>query len=182
MGRKKIYEVDNLVEKKKQEKLAKKEKETPVITGPLSKRTFDLKDYSKEELAKIVSDYTRTNSFKLRGLDARYEYRFINRKEDRLDRRVMMGWEIVTGPEAEKIASESGIKLRQGQIILSDGVLARMPKQIVMAVRQRYKDLGGVMIKESSKALKRDMGGDYSRNVEESLKVKERGMKEVQVI
>lgn len=180
--------MDNLLKEKKELKAeirAKKEareNKAPIISGPVSKRTYDLKEYSKEELAKIVADYTRTNSFRLKGLDSRYEYRFINRKDDRLDRRVMMGWEIVTGPDAELIASESGLKLRQGQVILSDGVLARMPKQIALAIRQRCKDLGGVMIKESSKALKRDVGEQYSRNVEESLKVRSHGFKEQTVI
>lgn len=194
MGRKSKFSIDNLLKEKKEikakvraEKEAREakvpeEKKAPIISGPVSKRTYDLKEYSKEELAKIVSDYTRTNSFRLKGLDSRYEYRFINRKDDRLDRRVMMGWEIVTGPDAELIASESGLKLRQGQVILSDGVLARMPKQIALAIRQRCKDLGGVMIKESSKALKRDVGEEYSRNVEESLKVRSRGFKEQTII
>jgi hypothetical protein len=190
MGRKSKFSMDNLIQEKKEakakiraEKEAREAKvKAPIISGPVSKRTYDLKEYSKEELAKIVSDYTRTNSFRLKGLDSRYEYRFINRKDDRLDRRVMMGWEIVTGPDAELIASESGLKLRQGQVILSDGVLARMPKQIALAIRQRCKDLGGVMIKESSKALKRDVGEQYSRNVEESLKVRSHGFKEQTVI
>uniref|UniRef100_A0A6M3KS39 Uncharacterized protein n=1 Tax=viral metagenome TaxID=1070528 RepID=A0A6M3KS39_9ZZZZ len=157
-------------------------KAAPIVTGPVSKRTYDLKDYTNEELAKIVADYTRTNPFRLSGLDPRYEYRFINRRDDRMERRVMMGWEIITGPEAEKIASESGMKVRQGQIQLQDGVLAKMPKQIVMAVRRRYQELGSRMIGASSKTLKRDVGEQYSRNVEESLKVRDKGFKEVTVI
>jgi len=180
MGRKSKYLGD--IGPKKKAKPSVADKKEPVITGPVSKRTYDLKDYTKEELAKIVADYTRTNPFKLSGFDSRYEYRFISRRDDRLNRRVMMGWEIVTGPEAEKIASESGIKTRQGQIILQDGVLAKMPKQIVMAIRQRYQDLGRRMIGESSKALRRDVGEHYSRNVEESLKVRDRSIKEVTVI
>ena len=178
MGRKSKY-LESILEKTKPKK---KVQVDPVVTGPVSKRTYDLKDYSKEELAKIAADYTRTNPFRLSGLDSRYEYRFISRRDDRLNRRVMMGWEIVTGPEAEKIASETGIKTRQGQIILQDGVLARMPKQIVMAIRQRYQELGRRMIGESSKALKRDVGEHYSRNVEETLKVRDRGLKEVTVV
>ena len=137
---------------------------------------------SDEQIAKIVQDFSKRDPYKLRGLDNRFRYRFISRKDDRLDRQTMRGWELVVGSEAEKIAKETKIRVRQGRIIVGDGVLAKMPLMLAIAIQKRNKNLSDRMIGASSSSLRRDMGSKYSRNVEESLKIKDRGTREQVVI
>jgi hypothetical protein len=136
-------------------------------------------EYSKEQIAQLISDFTKVDPYRLKGLNPSFRYRFLNRQADKLDRQTMRGWAIITGAEAEKLAQDNKTRTRQGQIIVGDGVLAKIPMDVYVAYMGKLKDLNKRMVDQSSNTLRRDMGSKYSRNVEESLKVREKGQREV---
>lgn len=157
----------------------KKEKPAPVVEAPSTEvphvskvGEIDWANVSEEELAKLVADYTKQDPYKLKGLNPAFRYRFLNRSEDRLNKQTMRGWVIVTGTEAKNLAEVNKIETRQGQIIVGDGVLAKIPMQMFIAIRARLEQLNRRAIGKSSATLRRDIGDKYSRNVEESLKTR----------
>lgn len=166
------------------EKEMKQEKPKEILANikPITPLPADGETYTPDQIAKLIADFTKQDPYNLKGLNPAFRYRFINRQPDKLDRQTMRGWAIVTGPEAERIADNNKVKLHQGQIIVGDGVLAKIPMEVFIAVRKKLQDLNNRMIGKSSETLRRDMGSKYSRNVEESLKVRDRGLKEVQSI
>lgn len=140
------------------------------------------KELSKEQIAKLINDFSKKDPYNFKGLDSRFRYRLLNRSSDKLDRQTMRGWVIVTGPEAEKIADINKIHTRQGQIIVGDGVLAKIPMEVYVAYMAKLRDLNKRVIGQSTATLRRDMGSKYSRNVEESLKTQDRGQREETVL
>lgn len=182
MGRPKIpvtrsKYLKDVAEKVNQPRPVKKE-EAPIVGVSAQ----ELNKLSQEKITNLIADFTRRDPYNVKGLDPRFRYRFLNRQDDRLDRQTMRGWEIVTGPEADRIAKESKVRTRNGQVIIGDSVLAKIPIEVFVAIRARLLELNRRSIGQSTKTLKRDVGSKYSRNVEESLKVKERGEREVVVI
>jgi len=180
MGRPTKYKIglEKRVEKKK-EKASQEEINKLKVEEEIKEK---MSKYTPEQVAKMVADFSKRDPFRYKGLDPRFRYRFINRAPDRLDRQTMRGWEIVTGQEAEKIASENKVTTRQGQIQVGDSVLAKIPFEVYLAVKKNLDDLNRRMIKTHSNALKRDMGRKYSRNVEEDLKIRDKGAREEKVI
>jgi len=165
-------------EKKKQ----KEQDQVANVEKAIEQEKERMSKLDEKQIAQMVADFTRKDPFLLKGLDPRFRYRFINRSADRLDRQTMRGWEIVTGPEAEKIAKLNKIKTRQGQILVGDSTLAKVPFEVYIAIRKNLDTLNKRVLGRNSAALKRDMGKKYSRNVEEDLKVRDRGNLEEKVI
>lgn len=196
MGRKTKYQIGtDKVKAERKEKKALKEAEAPIVAGGVAEPAKEvtqaaqtsaveeqIKKLSPQALQKMIDDYSKKDPYSLKGLNPAFRYRFLNRASEKLDRQTMRGWEIVTGDEADSIAKASKITTRQGQIQVGDGVLAKIPMEMYVAIRAKLQDLNRRTVGENSKSLRRDMGSKYSRNVEETLKVTEKGGREQTVI
>jgi hypothetical protein len=162
---------------------SKEEKEQKLQESLVSSEELNkIQTMSPEQITAMLKDFTRRDPYNMKGLNPRFRYRFIRRGEENLNRQTSRGWEIITGEEAERIAKASKISLKTGQVWVNDGVLAKIPIELYMAIRAQLQATNRRVIGQSTNTLRRDMGSKYSRNVEESLKVGDRGQPDQVVI